>query len=461
MLETLLCHSPGCSIIEDMRTHFDVIVSGGGPAGIAAAIQAARLGADTLLLEKNAFVGGCAASGLPFLNFFNKKGEQVIRGIGDELVSRLQGEKAALPHVLTRGGHVDSITMIDPEWVKICAEEMLLEAGVHLLYESFVCGTEVKDGAVASVLVANKAGLTSLSAQCFVDATGDADLAAFSGAAFDYGRDGDHEAQAMSLVARVANVEVEKVSAAFPVSPIVTAPLGADRAYNLHVTGKLGKWNDVLREMRLFDHDDHDFWGGTTRDGELTYVNVTRVAHLNPTDPEEHTAANIEARRQLKGMMRFFNRYIGGMERAYIASTPNGIGIRETRRIRGVRTLTEEDVLSGREFPDSIAKNGYCIDIHDPSGKSWGARFIQGADGCYGIPYGCLVPEKTDGLLVAGRPISATHEAQGSIRIMPACMATGQAAGAAAALSAKTGLRPRDLDVPSLRETLRQAGAVI
>ena len=444
-----------------MNTHFDVIVSGGGPAGIAAAIQAARLGARTLLLEKNAYVGGCAASGLPFLNFFSRTGEQVIRGIGDELIRRMQEEKAALPHIRTQGGHVDSITMIDPEWVKICAEEMLLEAGVKILYESFVCGTEVQDGTLTAILVANKAGLTRYTAKCFVDATGDADLAAFSGAAFDYGRDGDHEAQAMSLVARVANVKVEKVSAAFPVSPIVTVPLGADHAYNLHVTGKLTPWNNVLREMHLFDHDNHDFWGGTTRDGELTYVNVTRVAHLDPTDPEEFTAANIEARRQLKGMMQFFNRYIEGMENAYIASTPNGIGIRETRRIRGVYTLTEEDVLAGRRFPDAIARNGYCIDIHDPSGKSWGARFIENETASYDIPYGCLIPENMDGLLVAGRSISATHEAQGSIRIMPACMATGQAAGAAAALAAKENIRARDLWVPVLQNTLRDAGAVI
>ena len=444
-----------------MKTHYDVIVSGGGPAGIAAAAQAARMGADTLLLEKNAYVGGCAASGLPFLNFFNRKKEQVIRGIGDELIRRMQREKAALPHILTQGGHVDSITMIDPEWMKIIAEELLLESGVRILYESFVCGTEVADKAVTAVLVANKAGLTTFSAKVFVDATGDADLAAFSGAAFDYGRESDHEAQAMSLVARVANVEVERVSGAFPVSPIVTAPLGGDHAYNVHVTGKLTPWNDVLRGMRLFDHDDHDFWGGTARDGELTYVNVTRVAHLDPTDPEQYTAANVEARRQLKGMMRFFNQYIRGMEKAYIASTPNGIGIRETRRIKGAYTLTEQDVLSGRSFPDAIARNGYCIDIHDPSGKKWGARFIESETGSYDIPYGCLLPETIDWLLVAGRSISATHEAQGSVRIMPACMATGQAAGMAAALAVKAGCPPRHVDVPSLREALRKAGAVL
>ena len=118
-----------------MKTTYDVIVSGGGPAGIAAAISSARLGAETLLLEKNAHVGGCAASGLPFLNFFSRKRERVIRGVGEELIERMQSEKAALPHILTQGGHVDSITMIDPEWMKIVAEEMLLESVVKILYE--------------------------------------------------------------------------------------------------------------------------------------------------------------------------------------------------------------------------------------------------------------------------------------------------------------------------------------
>ncbi len=433
---------------------YDVIVCGGGPAGIAAAVAAARNGAKTLLIEKNAFVGGCAASGLPFLNFFNRNRVQVIRGVGEELVQRMQAEQAALPHILTSGGHVDSITMIDSEWVKICAEQMLLECGCALLYDSVVCACRVENGRLCAITVANKAGLTQLEAKCFVDATGDADLVYFAGGQFAQGRDGDHMTQAMSLVCRMANVDVEKVSSRFPLSPIVTTPLGADHAYNTHVTGKLTQWNDVLRRMQLFDHDDHDFWAGTCRDGELTYVNVTRVSGLDATDPQELTQANIEARRQLRGMMHFFNDYIDGMQNAYIASTPNGIGIRETRRIRGVYELSGEDVLQGRQFPDAIAHNGYCIDIHDPSGKKWGARFIQSERSAYDIPYRCLVPRTLDGLLVAGRCISASHDAQGSIRIMPACMATGEAAGTAAALAVRSGCQPRAVDVAALQKAL-------
>ena len=440
---------------------YDVIVCGGGPAGIAAAVAAARNGAKTLLIEKNAFVGGCAASGLPFLNFFNRNRVQVIRGVGEELVQRMQAEQAALPHILTSGGHVDSITMIDPEWVKICAEQMLLECGCALLYDSVVCACRVENGRLCTITVANKAGLTQLEAKCFVDATGDADLVYFAGGQFAQGRDGDHMTQAMSLVCRMANVDVEKVSSRFPLSPIVTTPLGADHAYNTHVTGKLTQWNDVLRGMQLFDHDDHDFWAGTCRDGELTYVNVTRVSGLDATDPQELTQANIEARRQLRGMMHFFNDYIDGMQNAYIASTPNGIGIRESRRIVGEYTLTGEDVLEGRHFADGVCKNAYCIDIHDPKGKGWNARQITSPEKCYDIPYRCLVPAQTDGLLVAGRCISATHEALGSIRIMAPCTGTGQAAGTAAAMAVSEKKDVRDIDTAALRAALQKADVLL
>lgn len=441
--------------------HYDVIVAGGGPAGIAAALASAREGACTLLIEKNAYVGGCAASGLPFLNFFNKNGVQVIRGIGQELIERLQQEHAALEHIKTAGGHVDSITMIDPEWVKIVAEEMLLEAGCNLLYHSFVCRTQVEDNRIKSIIVANKGGLTELTASCFVDTTGDGDLAAFSGAEYQLGNPVDGYTQAMSLVFRMINVEVEKVSSRFSKSPIVAAPLGCAREYNLHVTGKLTEWNDILKEAGLFDHDDHDIWGGTVRHNELTYVNTVRVSKLDATNPYELTQAEIEGRRQMKGLVKFLNCYVDGMKKAYIGSVQNGIGIRETRRITGQYILTGDDVLQGRKFSDSIAKNGYCIDIHSPTGKSWGAQFIQSADSCYDIPYRCLVPKTLGGLLVAGRCISTTHEALGSIRIMPPCMATGQAAGIAAVMAAAGNIQPAQVDVKVLQNILQKNDVIL
>lgn len=443
------------------RTHFQVAVVGGGPAGIAAALSSSRMGASTLIIENNAFLGGCAASGLPFVDFFNKNGVQVVRGVAEELMVRLKAEKASLGHIKTCNGHLNSITMIDPEWVKIVAEEMLLEAGCQILYHSFVAAAEVSGNQLKSVTVANKAGITKYTADCFIDATGDGDVAAFAGAEFEKGRKGDNFMQAMSLLFRLINVDVEGLSHYFKENPIVTKPIGSEKEYNVHIAGKLSAWDDVILKEKIFDHIGHNFWAGTTRNNELTYVNTVRVSMKDATDPYELTQAEIEGRRQLKNIVKFLNQYVPGMENAYVGAVQNGIGVRETRRIMGEYILTGDDVLTGRKFDDVIAKNGYCIDIHDPKGQNWTASFIQSTDACYDIPYRCLVPRKLDGLLVAGRCISTTHEALGSTRIMPPCMATGQAAGIAAAMSADKGIQPRMVDVTALQKNLLRTDAII
>ena len=443
------------------KTQADVVVLGGGPAGIAAALSAARRGADTLIIEKNAYVGGCAASGLPFIDFFSRIGVQTVRGVAEELMERLKAENACLGHIPTTNGHINSITMIDPEWVKITAEEMLLEAGCHFLYDSFVAAAGVKEGRLSSVTVANKGGLTEISAKCFIDCTGDGDVAAFAGAEYEKGRPGDQLMQAMSLLFRLINVDVREFGKYFDKNPIVTTPFGADEPYNVHISGTLAPWDDIILKEKVFDHPAHNFWAGTCRDNELTYVNTVRVAMKDATDPEELTAAEIEGRRQMKNVVRFLNAHVPGMEKAYIGAVQNGIGIRETRRILGEYVLTGEDVLQGRKFDDAIAKTNYCIDIHDPKGEKWTTSFIKSEDACYEIPYRCLVPRTLDGLLVAGRCISTTHEALGSTRIMAPCMATGQAAGTAAAMAAGQGIPARNVDIQDLRAALKKDGAVL
>lgn len=443
------------------KCDYDIVVCGGGPAGIAAALAAARSGAHTLLIEKNAYVGGCAASGLPFIDFYSGRYEQIIRGTAEELIGRLVREKACLGHIKTSHGHIHSITMLDPEWVKICAEEMLLDAGCELLYDSFVAGAAVEDKCLKAITMANKSGLAQITARCFIDCTGDGDVAAFAGAEFEKGRPGDGFMQAMSLLFRLADVDVEKFSQFFDENPIVTKPLGAQHAYNVHMSGTLAPWDDDILREGVFDHRGHNFWAGTCRDGELTYVNTVRVTGKDPTDPVQLTQAEIEGRRQMKKIVQFLNRHAAGMEKAYIASVPNGIGIRESRRVVGLYTLTGQDVLDGRSFADEICKNGYCIDIHDPAGKSWHAQQIVGEKKAYGIPYRTLVPKQTNGLLVAGRCISTTHEALGSVRIMAPCMATGQAAGTAAALACSAMQQPREVDTTVLRTALLKANAIL
>ncbi len=440
---------------------YDVIVAGGGTAGIAAALGAAREGASVLVIEKNAYLGGTAASGLPFIDFFNRDGKQVTAGIAEELMQRLFSERAALGHIRTQGGHLNSVTMIDPEWVKILAEEMLLESGCSILYHTFVCAADVEGSCLNSITAANKNGLTKFHAGCFIDTTGDGDLAKFAGARYSTGRESDGLCQAMSLLFKLGDVDVEKASALFSENPIVACPIGGDHAYNLHISGNLSRWDDVILKENLFPHGGHNIWAGTMRENELTYVNTVRVSEKNGADAWELSEAEIEGRRQMKKIIRFLNAHVPGMEKAHITSVPNGIGVRETRRVEGEYILTMDDVLQGRKFEDCIAKNGYCIDIHDPKGSGWGVTHIQSEDHCYDIPYRCIVPRRIDRLLVAGRCISATSEALASARIMPSCMALGQAAGTAAAISAEKKIRPREVPVREIQAALRKGGACI
>lgn len=440
---------------------YNVIVAGGGTAGIAAAISAAREGARVLLIEKNSYVGGTAASGLPFIDFFNRNGRQSVAGLAEELMRRLFKEKAALGHVRTSGGHLNSVTMIDPEWVKIVAEEMLLESGCNILYHSFVCDARVDEECLKCITVANKNGLMEFEADCFVDATGDGDLAKFSGAEYHQGRESDGLCQAMSLLFKLGDVDVERVTSLFSENPIVACPIGGDHEYNLHISGKLSEWNDIIKANGIFPHSDHNIWAGSVRHNELTYVNTIRVSEKNGADAYDLSEAEIEGRRQLKQVIHFLNEYIPGMEKAHITSIPNGIGVRESRRIVGEYILTGEDIIKGRKFSDCIAKNGYCIDIHDPKGAGWGVSYIQSEDQSYDIPYRCIVPKRINNLLVAGRCISATSEALASARIMPSCMALGQAAGIAAAITADKRITPRNLEVEQIQRKLRTNGAII
>jgi hypothetical protein len=215
---------------------------------------------------------------------------------------------------------------------------------------------------------------------------------------------------------------------------------------------KLTSWNDILQDAPPPLHPDYVFWGNSIRQGEAN-INATRIPEVDGADAESLTAAEVEGRRQIGVILEFFKAHVPGFEDAYLAGSAPFMGIRETRRIDGLYRLTTEDVLEGRRSADVVARAAYPIDIHDAQGK--GTTFRQvGGDGAYDIPYGCLVPQDVGGLLLAGRAISADHQAQGSLRVMVIAMAIGQAAGAAAALCARAGLQPGDLDVGLLQAEL-------
>lgn len=435
----------------------EVLVVGGGPAGIAAAIASARQGARTLLVEQYGFLGGMATAALvgPFMTSYDIEGQEpIIEGIYKEIVDRMVDLGQAIDPAGVKGfsayggyhryGH-EHVTPFDPEALKFVAQEIALGAGVALRYHTTFLDSLVEEGKIQGVLCASKSGLEAFLSTVVIDTTGDGDVAARAGAPYEKGRPADGRLQPVSLFFRVGNVDdaaVQDYIDAYPDDPGFVRLL------------------ELAREREGFTHTKgHLTLFRTPRPGEW-WCNVSRVHGVDGTDPAQLTRAEIEGRRQVLYLVDFFQRYVPGFDRCYLLDTGTQVGVRETRRIIGEYVLTADDVFAARRFSDAIARVSFPIDIHDVSG---GGGFFEGPrEGpYYTIPYRCLVPLQVENLLVAGRPISATHEAHGSLRVMPPCFATGQAAGTAAALALETDRSPRQIDVALLRSSLLQQGALV
>jgi hypothetical protein len=413
---------------EIVRTQ--VLVCGGGPGGIAAAVSAARNGADVLLVERYGFLGGMATAGLvnPFMTWFAGE-EQIIHGIFQEILDRLKAKGGM-------GGPRGKGRSFDAEVFKFVADEICLESGVKLLLHSFASGVNVTGSRIDSVSLTSKPHGRTISADIYVDGTGDADVAYLAGVPCEKGRESDGLAQPMTLCFRMAGVDIDRMASR---DEINAAYLKAREQ------GRI----DCPRENVLLFY--------TTRDGEI-HFNTTRITHADGTDASDLTRAEIDSRKQVTQLVEFLRSEISGFENAYLQMTATQIGVRETRRIVGEYVMTVDDVLEGRKFPDCIARGSYPVDIHNPEGGGTVIRSLRPGES-YDIPYRSIVPLEIDNLLIAGRPISTTHEAHSSIRIMPIVMAIGEAAGAAAALCVRDGLTPRELNVDSLRNALRAQGA--
>lgn len=407
---------------------YDVLVCGGGPAGIAAAVAAARNGADTLLVERYGFLGGMATAGLvnPFMTWFAGS-EQIIEGIFQEVLHRLA----------SKGGYGGKQThAFDPEAFKVVADEICIESGVRLLLHAFVSGANVEDSVIKSASITCKPQPMTLSAGIYIDATGDADLAFLSGVRCEKGRTGDGLAQPMTLNFRMAGIDLDRIPSRQGITELYLKAREQGRVDCPR--------NDVLYFL-------------TTRDGEV-HFNTTRVIRRDGTDAADLTAAEIDSRRQVAQIVAFLKSDVPGFENAYLQITGTQIGVRETRRIVGEYVLTAEDILTARKFDDCIARGSYPVDIHDPDGGGTVLKHLPPGES-YDIPYRCLVPLGIDNLLVAGRPISSTHEAHSSIRVMPIACAIGEAAGTAAAICAGESVTPRRLNVNVLQQKLLAQGA--
>ncbi len=447
---------------------YDVIVVGGGISGVMSAITAARNGAKTLLIEKYGFLGGMlTAAGVGPMMTFHVADRQVIKGSVGELIDRLEEKKKSPGHVTDTIGYTYTVTPFDAEAMKHELELMLIENGAEILYHTMLSAVKISNGTIESLTISNKAGLSEVSAKVYIDATGDGDLSAWAGVEFTKGRISDGACQPMTMNMKMSNVDIEAVKAYVKENPDEFPYLKGntdmvDKASRLSVSGyeltvKQGKEDGSLD----FDSEGILFFE-TNNLGEVI-VNTTRIRGFDSTDPWELSKAEIEGRRQVRNLEKFLKEKVRGFEHSILISTGPGIGVRGSRQIKGLYTLTLEDITSCRKFDDVVAHAGYPVDVHSPDGKG---EVVKDEDNItygsmYSVPYGCLINNQIDNLITVGRCISATFEAQGAIRTTPIAGAVAQAGGAAAFLAVKYGQKTKNINIHEMQQILLNEGAYL
>jgi glycine/D-amino acid oxidase-like deaminating enzyme len=441
----------------------DVLVVGGGNAGCAAALAAARHGARTMLVERYGFLGGTATASMvgPWMTFHSGS-KRIVGGIAQEIVERLQRMGGSPGHLHDSSDYVATITPFDPELHKALLFQLMQEAGVKLLLHAYFLRALTSDGKVDGAVFATVGGERSYRARYTIDATADAYVAASAGVSTQQG-DERGRVQPASLMFRLSHVDLSKTATYVRMHPdqMRTSLKAHERTAPAltAVAGLYDLWQDALEHREVDIPREVVSFFVTPYSDEVT-VNMTRVTNIDPLDPDDLTRAEIEARMQVLQLLEFFRKRVPGFENARLAATGTQIGIRESRRIVGEYTLTRDDVLQARHFDDAVARSAYPIDIHNPSGSGTVThRLAEGES--YEIPYRCLIPQDVDGLLVAGRCISTTHEALASTRLTPTVMTLGQAAGTAAALAKESDKRLRDIDARRLRSTLVDDGVIL
>ncbi len=418
----------------------DVLVVGGGPSGIGSALAAARNGARTLIVEQFNCLGGVAtAGGHGHISKYDESGtgRRIVGGIADEIA-----EQVVRGGFGVRNSHG---IWFEVEGLKLLLDQMAEESGVDLLYHTFFCDTVVDNGVVTGAVIQNKTGRQVISARRIIDCTGDGDVAFHAGCPYEIGRPSDGKCQPVTLMFTIGDVDWKRASA-------------WRTDYKMTET-----WEEAQRkgDMRPFQKTIMGWWWTPTRPDQVG-VNFTHVIYIDSTKGEELTKATVEARKQAYETIEVYRKYVPGMEQCYMVSTPNTIGIRESRRIMGDCVLTEDDVKSQREFDDNICYGSFFVDIHCVDGPGMDHTVWRPPTGFkYHIPYRILLPQGVDNLLTAGRCVSCTHLALGSIRVMVQCIGMGEAAGTAAALSLKDAVAPRQLDAEALQSQLRRQGGIL
>ena len=453
---------------------YDVVVIGGGAAGVAASVSAARNGARTLLVEAGPMIGGEMLSGLPLDGCLSTRGEWVVGGVVRELLAecdRLGGYVGAFYDWRTIW-----VVCIDPEIMKIAVMNFVRQAGVNLLLYTFAEDVVLQDGRVTGVVILNKNQRTLVTAKVFIDCSGDGDLAHLAGAPHELGGK-DGAIQPVSLVFRMSGVDTPRLLNFIKEHPENVAV--GENPYYAHLSKE--ECIDRLVKQgypKAFFVAKGPLLSEGIASGEMyptallgigpvsmkrkeIYCNTTRIADLDATKTDKLSNALVELMDQVWTCSKFLGKRVPGFEDAHFSGLAPRIGIRETRRIMGDYILNFDDVINARKREDGVAKGAHHVDIHG-SGTHQLRQPIKGG-GSYDIPYGSLIPLGIKNVLLAGRCFSATREAHGSARVMGTCMAMGQAAGTAAGM-ATTANRfedVREIAVGPLRTRLKEQGAVI
>ena len=421
---------------------YDTVVCGGGPAGFVAAIAAAREGAKVALVERFGFLGGMATAGLVApLSVFTYSGERVIGGIPYEFIERLESMGGA--YIEQPLGNV----AFDAELYKLCVQRMVLEAGVSLYTNSYVSGVECDGGRLTHVIIENKNGTEALSAKCFIDCTGDGDIAYMAG---------------VPMQERAAGVPLQPLSTYFVLAGVDTSSPRINEAMHHNKQG-VNCHCLPLRERLLELQEELNIptfggpWFCTMLHEGVVAVNMTRTAG-DACDNRNYMEAECRLREDVFRMAAILRDNFEEFRNCYVAAVATQAGIRETRRIRGCHTITAEEYRTAYRYADSVSRGAHPIDIHSTDGSSQKTEFLESP--AY-VPYRALYAAGFPNLLVAGRSLSAEREAFASLRVQASCMGTGQAAGVAAAMAAKADCGVGEVDVEALVERLREIGANI
>jgi len=446
---------------------YDIVVIGAGPGGLPAAIVAARRGAKVLLVEKNGYLGGNLAIGLPLLGYLDKNGIQVTAGFAQELVDTLMDRNACYGH--SRCPMHNSVTLYNHEEFKLVAFEKCLEAGVEILLNTEVIDADVEDGSIRKLTLFGKGYRIEVEAKVFIDATGDGDVGYLAGAHYEKGQKGTGVMQPPTLMFTLGNVNLEKFHEFISKDPeqmILGDTMEVPRDYNPdhiksthnHVFVGLRKLFSQLKAKGELSVDRDTFiYINSLIPGEVN-VNSTRHLNVDGSNVFDITRAEIEGHFQIPKLTETLRKYVPGFENCYITRIFPTLGVRETRRFAGIKQLTEDKIVVGDIPEDTVALGSYIIDIHDGGGAG---TIIKRLEKAYGIPYGCLVSKDIDNLMFSGRCISMDAVVLSSARVMPTCMAIGEAAGVGAAVAVNKGVKPAEVDASDVVKILKENGAIL